>query len=99
MAMRTTKGTVTLVRTVRVGVFAEQLPAGNCPTETDEELMEGMSFPAYQRPATIGQLVLDPPRPSVTDIAVVDLQQLEEAPTMDGMQPSMPNVDPARIEP
>ena len=99
MAMRTTKSAVTFVRPFRLGVFGEQLPAGNYPTETDEELMEGMSFPAYQRPAAMMPLMLDPQRPSVTEIAMVDPQQLEEAPPMDGMQPPMSNVDPAKVEP
>ena len=97
MTMRTTKSTVTFVQPFRLGAFGEQLPAVHYPTETDEDLLEGMSFPAYQRTAAMMQLTLDPQRPSVTEIAMVDPQQFEEALTMDGMQPPMSNVDPLKI--
>ena len=63
MTMRTTKSTVTFVRPFRLGAFGEQLPAGRYPIETDEELLEGMSFPAYQRTATMMQLMLGSPAP------------------------------------
>jgi hypothetical protein len=99
MTVRTAKSIVTFTRPFRLGAFGEQLPAGHYPTETDEELLEGMSFPANQRTATMMQLRLDPQRPSVTEIAMVDPQQLEEALTMDGLQPPMSNVDPAKVEP
>ena len=65
MTMRTTKSSVTFVRPFRLGAFGEQLPAGHYPTETDEELLEGMSFPAYQRTATMMQLMLDPRAPAL----------------------------------
>ena len=99
MTMRTTKSAVTFVQPFRLGAFGEQLPLGHYPTETDDELLDGMSFPAYQRTATIMQLTLDPQRPSVTEIAMVDPQQFEEAPTMEGMQPPASNIDPPKVEP
>ena len=99
MAMRTTKSTVTFVRPFRLGAFGEQLPAGRYPIETDEELLEGMSFPAYRRTATMMQLMPDPRHPGVTEIAMVDPQQLEEALTMDGLQAPVSNVDPPKVEP
>lgn len=99
MTMRTTKSSVTFLRPFRLGTFGEQLPAGRYPIETDEELLEGMSFPAYRRTATIMQLMPDPQRPHVTEITMVDPQQLEEALTMDGLQPPASNVDPLKVEP
>ena len=98
MTMRTTKSTVTFLRPFRLGTFGEQLPAGRYPIETDEELLEGMSFPAYRRTATIMQLMPDPLHPGVTEIAVVDPEQLEEALTMDGMQAPASNVDLPKVE-
>ena len=94
MTMRTTKSTVTFARP-----FGEQLSVGHYPIETDEELLDGMSFPAYQRTVTMMQRMPDRRYPGVTEIAMVDPQQLEEALTMDGMQPPMSNVDPAKVEP
>ena len=99
MTMRTTKSTVTFTRPFRLGAFGEQFPAGRYPIETDEELLEGVSFPAYRRTATMMQLTADPLHLGVTEIAMVDPQQLEEALTMDGMRPPMFNVDPAKVEP
>jgi hypothetical protein len=99
MTMRTTKSTVTFVQPFRLGAFGEQLPAGHYPTETDEDLLEGMSFPAYQQAATMMQVTLDPQRPAITEIAMADPQQLEEAPTMEGLQPPVSNVDPPKVEP
>ena len=99
MTMRMTKSTVTFLRPFRLGTFGEQLPAGRYPIETDEELLEGMSFPAYRRTATIMQLMPDPQRPHVTEITMVDPQQLEEALTMDGLQPPMSNVGLPKVEP
>jgi len=99
MTMRTTKSTVTFVRPFRLGPFGEQLPAGRYPIETDEELLDGMSFPAYQRTATMMQLMPDRRHPGVTEIAIVDPQQLEDALTMDGLQPPMSNVGLPKVEP
>lgn len=99
MTMRTTKSTVTFVRPFRLGPFGEQLPAGRYPIETDEELLDGMSFPAYQRTSTMMQLMPDRRHPGVTEIAIVDPQQLEEALTMDGLQPPMSNVGLPKVEP
>src|SRR5688500_20154662 len=65
MTMRTTKSTVTFTRPFRLGAFGEQLPAGRYPIETDEELLEGVSFPAYRRTATMMRLIADPLHPSV----------------------------------
>jgi hypothetical protein len=98
MTMRTTKSTVTFVRPFRLGAFGEQLPAGRYPIETDEELLEGMSFPAYRRIATVMQLMPDLLHRGVTEIAVVDPEQLEEALTMDGMQAPVSNVDLPKVE-
>jgi hypothetical protein len=99
MKVRTTKSTVTFARPFRLGPFGEQLPTGRYPIEIDEELVDGMSFPAYLRTATMMQLMPDPQRPSVTEIAMVDPQQLEEALTMDGLQPPMSNVGLPKVEP
>ena len=93
------KSTVTFGWPFRLGEFGEQFSIGHHPTETDEELMEGMSFPAYQRTETMMQLMLDPQSARVAEIATVDPQQFEEALTMEGLQPPVSNVDPAKVEP
>jgi hypothetical protein len=54
--MRTTKSTVTFKRPFNLSGFDGEQPAGSYSVETDEELMEGVSFPAYRRMATMMQL-------------------------------------------
>lgn len=99
MTMRTTKSIVTFTRPFRLGAFGEQLPAGRYPIETDEELLEGVSFPAYRRTATMMQLIADPLHSSVTEVAVVDPQELEEALAADAAQAPVINVGLAKVEP
>ncbi|HEY3147800.1 MAG TPA: hypothetical protein VGJ75_15690 [Dongiaceae bacterium] len=99
MAMRTTKSNVTFTRPFRLGAFGEQLPAGRYPIETDEELLEGVPFPAYHRTATMMQLIADPLRPGVTEVAVVDPEQLKEALAADAAQAPVISVDPPKVEP
>lgn len=96
MTMRTTKGTVTWVQSSRLGEFGEQIPAGH-PAETGADLLEGMSFPAYQRTTTM-HFMLDPQRARVAEIAT-DPQPFEEAPTMGGLEPPASNIDLSKVEP
>ena len=79
MTTRTTTRTVTFVRPFMLGELSEQFPAGRYSIETDEELLEGVSFPAYQRTATTMQLVADPRHPGITEFATIDPLQLEAA--------------------
>ena len=56
MTTRTTKSTVMFTRPFNLTGFDGEQPAGSYSVETDEELLEGMSFPAYRRMATMMQL-------------------------------------------
>jgi hypothetical protein len=63
MTVRTTKKSVTFAKPFTLGDFDEVLPPGTYDVETDEELLEGLSFQAYRRiltlihlPAKSGQL-------------------------------------------
>jgi hypothetical protein len=56
MTIRTSKKTVTFRRPFALGGFDEALPAGAYSVETDEELLEGISFPAYRRILTVIRL-------------------------------------------
>jgi hypothetical protein len=77
--MRTTNKTVTFARSFKLREFDEPFPAGRYSIETDEELLDGMSFPVYLRRATKTQPVADPRRRGITENAVIDHQQLEAA--------------------
>jgi hypothetical protein len=67
----------------------EQYPAGRYSIETDEELLEDVSFPAYRRRATMMQLIADPRRRGITEVVTIDPQQLEAALAADTSAASM----------
>jgi len=52
MTTRTTKSTVTFTRPFSLSGFDGEQPAGSYSVETDEEMLDGVSFPAYRRLAT-----------------------------------------------
>jgi hypothetical protein len=52
MTVRTSCMTVKFTRPFAVSGIDEMQPAGTYTIETDEELLEGLSFPAYRRTAT-----------------------------------------------
>jgi hypothetical protein len=60
MTIRTTSKTVTFHRTFRLKGVDRLLPPAGYRVVTDEELIEGLSFPAYHRVST----VIFVPRPS-----------------------------------
>ena len=56
MKTRTSTKTVTFRRPFALGKFDEVLPAGDYSVETDEEILEGISFLAYRRIMTLIRL-------------------------------------------
>jgi hypothetical protein len=79
MTIRTTKKTVTFRRLFVLGGFDEVLPAGTYSVETDEELLEGISFPAYRRILTLIHLHAKPGHPGLTQTLTVDPNELDAA--------------------
>ena len=53
MTMRTTTKTVTFRRPFYLKGVDRLLPSANYRVVTDEELIEGLSFPAYRRASTV----------------------------------------------
>jgi hypothetical protein len=81
---RTIKRTVTFKRPFSLSGFDGEQPAGTYSVETDEELLEGVSFPAYRRMATMMQI--EPgssTQGGASQVAVIDPQQLESALAVD----------------
>lgn len=83
MTMRTTKSSVTFTHPFRLDSFGAQFPAGRYLIETDEELLEGLSFAAYHRTAITMQLAADARRPGITEYAIIDPFQLDTALSLD----------------
>ncbi len=52
MTTRTSRTTVIFRRPFKLNGMEGEQPAGRYVVETDEELLEGLSFPAYRRVAT-----------------------------------------------
>jgi hypothetical protein len=79
MTIRTSKKTVTFRRPFVLGGFDEVLPAGAYSVETDEELLEGISFPAYRRILTVIHLHAEPGYPGLTQTFTIDPNELDAA--------------------
>jgi len=82
--------TVTFRRSFVLGGFNEVLPAGDYNVETDEELLEGISFPAYRRVLTLIHLHAKPGQPHVTQTLTIDPKELDAALKRDQAPAKMP---------
>jgi hypothetical protein len=79
MTQRTVHSTITFSRPFLLSGFDEPLQAGTYKIETLEELVEGISFPVWRRIETLLFLIQPPGQPKLTQVAVVDPVELEEA--------------------
>ncbi|HVO95362.1 MAG TPA: hypothetical protein VMT22_21075 [Terriglobales bacterium] len=75
MSIRTTRKIVKFSNPVSVEGIDGVLPAGNYEVVTDEELIEGLSFPVYRRVATM----LLAPIQSLIEMATIDPVDLAAA--------------------
>jgi hypothetical protein len=81
MTVRTSRKTVTFTRPFALSGIDEVQAAGTYTVETDEQLLPGLSFPAYRRIAT---LIFLPSRPGgafveqVVNIDPLDLEAAQE---------------------
>jgi hypothetical protein len=77
MTVRTTSKTVTFVHPFNLSGMDEEQPAGTYTVETDEELLQTSSLPAYKRVSTLIRL---PARPRSTVLTqIVEVNPLELA--------------------
>ena len=76
--IRTKRSTLTFRRAFRLHGAGRSFPAGNYELVVDEELLEGLSFPAYRRVAT---WILTPAlnSNSPTEMIVIDPVELAAA--------------------
>lgn len=81
MTMRTRRETVTFNYPARIKGIERVLPAGAYEVVTDEEMIEGLSFPSFRRIATMIMVPGAPPHQhsmemlSITSVALADAQQ------------------------
>jgi hypothetical protein len=79
MSIRTARTTVAFARPFAVIGLDDLQPAGTYTVETDEELIDGLSFPAYRRIATSIFLPAHPARPGWAEVVEIDPHELEDA--------------------
>lgn len=79
MFTRTTRKTVTFAHSFSLAGVDGPLPAGTYTVETDEELVDGVSFPVYRRTATVILLPSPAGGPVLSQVATIDPEDLERA--------------------
>ena len=79
MTIRTTQKTVTFTRSFTLDGSNEEFPAGAYIVETDEELLEGISFSAYRRILTLIHLHSERKFPGRMRMMTIDPDALEAA--------------------
>ena len=79
MTVRTTKKCVTFAKPFTLGDFDEVLPPGTYDVETDEELLEGLSFHAYRRILTLIHLPAKSGHPGLSRTLTIDPNELDAA--------------------
>ena len=77
MTMRTSSKTVSFRRPFWLKGVDRMLPPADYRVVTDEELIEGLSFPAYRRVSTM--IFVPAPSGSAVEMATVDPLDLEAA--------------------
>ncbi len=77
--MRTTRESVTFDRPFSLRAVDGLQPAGTYAVDVDEELIEGLSFLAYQRVATTIYLPLRPGGSGSVQAVTVDPRELDAA--------------------
>jgi hypothetical protein len=76
MSIRTTRKIVKFSNPFTMEGVGRVLPAGNYEVVTDEELIEGLSFPVYRRIAT---MMLAPAQSSQIEMLTIDPHDLAAA--------------------
>lgn len=79
MTTRTSRRTVTFEGPFVIGGLDEALPPGDYVVETEEELLEGLSFPAYRRTLTMIYLHDDSRNPGRWQALPIDPSELDAA--------------------
>ena len=75
MTTRTKRKTVVFVRPFLLKGIGRTLPAGGYDVLTDEELIEGLSFPVYRRVSTM--IIVPAPRMSSVEMLAIDPRDLQ----------------------
>jgi hypothetical protein len=83
MTTRSRRETVTFAGPARIKGIDRLLKAGAYEVVTDEELIEGLSFPSYRRVATMMMVPGAPPHTTSMEMISVSAADLDEARKLD----------------
>jgi hypothetical protein len=87
MSTRTRRETVHFKHPFRIKSIDRLLTAGGYEVVTDEEQIEGLSFPAFRRVATMIMVPGAPPHQSSTEMISIDSIELSDAQRVDASAP------------
>jgi hypothetical protein len=87
MTMRTSSKTVSFARPFLLKGVDRVLAAGQYKVITDEELIEGLSFPVYRRVATMIFVPADSQNSSSVEMVAIDPRDLQDAQDRDAEVP------------
>jgi hypothetical protein len=86
MTIRTTRSTITFRRAFYLKGVDRLLPPGDYRVVTDEELIEGLSFPAYRRISTA--IFVPAPSGSAVEMVTIHPLDLQAAQELDATVPN-----------
>jgi len=87
MTMRSRRETVTFKHPFRIKGIDRLLPPGAYEVITDEEMIEGLSFEAFRRVATMIAVPAAPPRTSTVERISINPVDLADAQRIDADAP------------
>ena len=87
MTIRTSSKTVSFARPFLLKGVDRVLAAGQYKVITDEELIEGLSFPVYRRVATMIFVPADSQNSSSVEMVAIDPRDLQDAQDRDAEVP------------
>jgi hypothetical protein len=87
MTMRSRRETVTFKHPFRIKGIDRLLSAGAYEIVTDEEMIEGLSFAAFRRTATMIMVPAAVPRGSTTEMISISAVDLSDAQRIDASAP------------
>ena len=88
MTMRTRRETVTFKRPARIKGIERLLPAGAYEVVTDEEMIEGLSFPSSRRIGTMIMVPGAPPHHHSMEMIAIGSADLADAQHRDAVTPN-----------
>jgi hypothetical protein len=87
MTVRTRRETIHFRHPFRIKGIDRPLPAGAYEVVTDEEMIEGLSFPSFRRVATMMMVPGAAPRTSSVEMVAINPADLSDAQSNDASAP------------